>query len=49
MNKNINLAIRDLARGEFVLIYDIDGREEEVDLVCLAHLGRRIRCQSLQK
>ncbi len=36
MKKNINSAIRDLASGKFVLIYDIDGREEEVDLVCLA-------------
>ena len=36
MKKNINSAIRDLANGKFVLIYDIDGREEEVDLVCLA-------------
>ncbi|MHA1343506.1 MAG: 3,4-dihydroxy-2-butanone-4-phosphate synthase, partial [Promethearchaeota archaeon] len=27
---------KDLARGKFVLIYDVDGREEEVDMVCLA-------------
>jgi len=36
MNKNIELAIKDLAQGKFVLVYDVDGREEEVDLVCLA-------------
>jgi len=33
---NIKQAIRDLAQGKFVLVYDVDGREEEVDLVCLA-------------
>ncbi|MFX1392476.1 MAG: 3,4-dihydroxy-2-butanone-4-phosphate synthase [Promethearchaeota archaeon] len=36
MNKNIKKAIRDLVEGKFVLVYDVDGREEEVDLVCLA-------------
>lgn len=36
MNEKIKLAIRDLEVGKFVLIYDSDGREEEVDLVCLA-------------
>jgi len=36
MNKKIKKALRDLAKGKFVLVYDVDGREEEVDLVCLA-------------
>lgn len=36
MKENIKLAIQDLAKGKFVLVYDVDGREEEVDLVCLA-------------
>ena len=36
MDENISLAIKNLAEGKFVLVYDIDGREEEVDLVCLA-------------
>ena len=36
MSNNIKLAIKDLAMGKFVLVYDIDGREEEVDLICLA-------------
>ena len=36
MNENVRKAISDLAKGKFVLVYDIDGREEEVDLVCLA-------------
>lgn len=36
MSNNIELAIKDLAMGKFVLVYDIDGREEEVDLICLA-------------
>lgn len=36
MNKNIRKAITDLGQGKFILVYDIDGREEEVDLVCLA-------------
>ena len=36
MNENIESAIKELAQGKFVLVYDIDGREEEVDLVCLA-------------
>jgi len=36
MKKALELAILELARGNFVLVYDIDGREEEVDLVCLA-------------
>lgn len=36
MNENIKKAIRDLQQGKFVLVYDVDGREEEVDLVCLA-------------
>ncbi|MFX1259830.1 MAG: 3,4-dihydroxy-2-butanone-4-phosphate synthase [Promethearchaeota archaeon] len=36
MNEKIKLAIKDLANGKFVLVYDVDGREEEVDLVCLA-------------
>ena len=36
MNENIRLAIKNFAEGKFVLVYDIDGREEEVDLVCLA-------------
>ncbi|MEX2723593.1 MAG: 3,4-dihydroxy-2-butanone-4-phosphate synthase [Candidatus Freyarchaeota archaeon] len=35
-SKNISKAIKSLAKGEFVLIYDRDGREEEVDLVKLA-------------
>lgn len=32
----IERAIRDLALGKFILVYDADGREEEVDLVVLA-------------
>jgi len=36
MNENIEQAIRELSLGKFVLVYDVDGREEEVDLVCLA-------------
>ena len=36
LNENIKNAIKDLAQGKFVLVYDVDGREEEVDLVCLA-------------
>ena len=36
MNENVRNAILDLAKGKFVLVYDVDGREEEVDLVCLA-------------
>jgi len=36
MKENINLAIKELAKGKFILVYDVDGREEEVDLVCLA-------------
>ncbi|MHA1468273.1 MAG: 3,4-dihydroxy-2-butanone-4-phosphate synthase [Promethearchaeota archaeon] len=36
MNENVRNAISDMAKGKFVLVYDIDGREEEVDLVCLA-------------
>lgn len=36
MNKDIKQAIKDLAQGKFILVYDVDGREEEVDLVCLA-------------
>lgn len=36
MNENVIKAISDLAKGKFVLVYDVDGREEEVDLVCLA-------------
>ena len=36
MNENVRNAISDLANGKFVLVYDVDGREEEVDLVCLA-------------
>ena len=36
MNKDIEQAIKDLAQGKFILVYDVDGREEEVDLVCLA-------------
>ncbi len=36
MKTQIKKAIRDLSEGKFVLVYDIDGREEEVDLVCLA-------------
>jgi len=36
MNENVRKAISDLAIGKFVLVYDVDGREEEVDLVCLA-------------
>ena len=30
MNENIEQAIRELALGNFVLVYDVDGREEEV-------------------
>ncbi len=36
MMKNTELAISELAKGNFILVYDVDGREEEVDLVCLA-------------
>lgn len=36
MNKDIKQAIKDIAQGKFILVYDVDGREEEVDLVCLA-------------
>ena len=36
MNENVRKAISDLSKGKFVLVYDVDGREEEVDLVCLA-------------
>ena len=36
MKNNIKRAIQDLAAGKFILVYDVDGREEEVDLVCLA-------------
>jgi len=36
MNENVRKAISDLGNGKFVLVYDVDGREEEVDLVCLA-------------
>ncbi len=36
MKNNIKTAIKDLSEGKFVLIYDVDGREEEVDLICLA-------------
>ncbi len=36
MNENVEQAIRELAQGNFILVYDVDGREEEVDLVCLA-------------
>jgi 3,4-dihydroxy 2-butanone 4-phosphate synthase len=36
MNEIIEQAIRELSLGKFVLVYDLDGREEEVDLVCLA-------------
>ncbi|MBN1214333.1 MAG: 3,4-dihydroxy-2-butanone-4-phosphate synthase [Candidatus Lokiarchaeota archaeon] len=32
----INKAFKDLNDGKFILIYDKDGREEEVDLICLA-------------
>jgi len=32
----IERIIEELAKGNFVLVYDVDGREEEVDLVCLA-------------
>jgi 3,4-dihydroxy-2-butanone 4-phosphate synthase len=34
MNEIIEQAIRELSLGKFVLVYDLDGREEEVDLVC---------------
>ncbi|MHA1785225.1 MAG: 3,4-dihydroxy-2-butanone-4-phosphate synthase [Candidatus Helarchaeota archaeon] len=36
MKRNIEQAIIELAKGKFILVYDVDGREEEVDLVCLA-------------
>ncbi|MFX1274072.1 MAG: 3,4-dihydroxy-2-butanone-4-phosphate synthase [Promethearchaeota archaeon] len=36
MKRNTELAISELAKGNLILVYDIDGREEEVDLVCLA-------------
>ncbi|MFX1237919.1 MAG: 3,4-dihydroxy-2-butanone-4-phosphate synthase [Promethearchaeota archaeon] len=36
MNGTIRSAIKSLSQGKFILVYDIDGREEEVDLVCLA-------------
>lgn len=36
MNENIEQAIKELSLGKFILVYDLDGREEEVDLVCLA-------------
>ncbi len=36
MKNNTDQAISELSKGNFILIYDVDGREEEVDLVCLA-------------
>ncbi|MFX0070524.1 MAG: 3,4-dihydroxy-2-butanone-4-phosphate synthase [Candidatus Hermodarchaeota archaeon] len=36
MNDSIERAIEELTLGKFILVYDLDGREEEVDLVCLA-------------
>ena len=36
MKTNVEQAIKELAKGNFILVYDVDGREEEVDLVCLA-------------
>ena len=36
MKRNVEQAINELAKGNFILVYDVDGREEEVDLVCLA-------------
>ena len=36
MKTNIKQVISELAQGKFILVYDVDGREEEVDLVCLA-------------
>ncbi|NHI91862.1 MAG: 3,4-dihydroxy-2-butanone-4-phosphate synthase [Candidatus Lokiarchaeota archaeon] len=36
MKQNIEQAIKELAKGNFILVYDVDGREEEVDLVVLA-------------
>jgi 3,4-dihydroxy 2-butanone 4-phosphate synthase len=39
-SKNIRDAIKSLSEGKFVLIYDGEGREEEVDLVKLAETVR---------
>ncbi|TFG07038.1 MAG: 3,4-dihydroxy-2-butanone-4-phosphate synthase [Promethearchaeota archaeon] len=36
MIETIERAIKELSLGNFILVYDLDGREEEVDLVCLA-------------
>ncbi|MBY9007078.1 MAG: 3,4-dihydroxy-2-butanone-4-phosphate synthase [Candidatus Lokiarchaeota archaeon] len=36
MDEKIKRAFKELNDGKFVLIYDKDGREEEVDLICLA-------------
>lgn len=33
VNENVQAALRALQRGEIVLLYDADGREEEVDMV----------------
>nr|MDO8080098.1 3,4-dihydroxy-2-butanone-4-phosphate synthase [Candidatus Freyarchaeota archaeon] len=35
-SENISNAIKSLAKGKFILLYDREGREEEVDLVKLA-------------
>jgi len=35
-NEIIYRAIQELAKGKFILVYDVDGREEEVDMVVLA-------------
>jgi len=35
-NESVKRAIQDLNVGKFILVYDVDGREEEVDLVVLA-------------
>lgn len=39
-SKNISDAIKSLSEGRFILIYDREGREEEVDLVKLAETVR---------
>ncbi|MBY8982316.1 MAG: 3,4-dihydroxy-2-butanone-4-phosphate synthase [Candidatus Lokiarchaeota archaeon] len=36
MDEKLKRAFKDLNNGNFVLVYDKDGREEEVDLICLA-------------
>lgn len=36
MFENLKRAIKDLSDGKFIMVYDLDNREEEVDLVILA-------------